>query len=73
MRLRRLTKLNKGSSILPTAKFMKASALINKKNTLKASQLITKKDRQIQYGIYVILRTKYKITFEEFLTNTYKL
>ena len=40
---------------------------------MKASKLISLKDRNTQWGIYVIIRRRYKITFEIFLTNTFKL
>lgn len=41
---------------------------------MKASKLLTKQQRLEQYGQYIALNLKmFKITFEQFLTNTYKL
>lgn len=41
---------------------------------MKASKLLSKKQRKEQYSQYTALNLKrFKITFEQFLTNTYKL
>jgi hypothetical protein len=41
---------------------------------MKASKLLSKKQRKEQYSQYTALNLKrFKITFEKFLTNTYKL
>ena len=41
---------------------------------MKASKLLTKQQRKEQYGQYIALFSyNKKITFEKFLTNTYKL
>ncbi len=41
---------------------------------MKASKLLTKQQRKEQYGQYIALFCyNKKITFEKFLTNTYKL
>ncbi len=41
---------------------------------MKASKLLTKQQRKEQYGQYTALNLKrFKISFEDFLSNTYKL
>ncbi len=41
---------------------------------MKASKLLSKKQLNEQYGQYIALNFKrFKISFEEFLTKTYKL
>jgi hypothetical protein len=41
---------------------------------MKASKLLSKQQKKEQYGQYTALNLKrFKITFEQFLTNTYKL
>jgi hypothetical protein len=41
---------------------------------IKASKLLTKQQRKEQYGLYIALfGYNKKITFEKFLTKTYKL